>query len=557
MKGNEDISRENKTSQSSKGKADRYMPSQSSLMKEVKEELEGRERRRLRLVIAIPALMILITLSAGIISYELVLDMMQHTESSVFKTKLQGVANTILLANFIACGIALIFGVGLATYIIRPIRVLTQKARKIVKGELSTNISISNPDEIGELGESFNSLIDHLNHLFRERDRYILEGSSDGLVSIGAKREILALNTQAEKILGLKAEQVIGKNLTQVLGNFKADPSFNNMLQNSLANHESSVLEQTSFINSHGKLYNLSVSVSPIKDKQGNWMGGIISLRDLSFLDSFSEQIEQADRLAAIGSFATGIAHELRNPLGSIKGVAQLLGELGQEDKIEQNTKNLPSAIIQNYSKLIIGEVDRLDRVIRTILDFSQPDAEDSVPTNLNSVLNHALHLAMYHPTVESMLSDFTVEKDLQDIPECSLQKERITQALTNIILNAIQSVKPGGKVKIQSKAAREKNHEKQTVEIRIINDGAPILEEHREKIFEPFFTTRSDGTGLGLPISYQIVVSNQGTLKYQCDKGETAFLIHFPALMETKGTSSGYDAPISHENVFTKKQIQ
>ena len=147
------------------------------------EVIEGKERRRLRLVIAIPALMVLITLLAGFINYEAVLEMADKTELAALKSSLKRAANTILLTNLIACIIALIFGVGLATYITRPIRAMTQKARKVVRGDLSMKLGISNPDEIGELGESFDYHMDHLIVLFKEGDPDKLEGFSEGQVS--------------------------------------------------------------------------------------------------------------------------------------------------------------------------------------------------------------------------------------------------------------------------------------------------------------------------------------------------------------------------------------
>ena len=518
--------------------------SHESLLQEVKDEWEGKERRRLRLVIAIPSLMVLITLSAGIIGYEFVLDIADHTDSNFLKNQMEHAADSILLANFIACGIALFFGLGLATYIVRPIRVITQKARTIATGDLSMKVKISNPDEIGDLGDSFNSLVDHLNHLFKERDRYILEGFSEGLVSIGAKGEILAINTQAEKILDLRADHVIGKEVDKVFGGHKENTEIHDLLVASLQTHTRLILDKISYRNPQGHHYDLSVITSPIRDQRGNLMGCILSLRDLSILAPFAEKIKHADRLAAIGSFATGIAHELRNPLGSIKGVAQLLSENHEEERI------------RNYTRLIIGEVDRLDRVIRTLLDFSQPEPEEVVPTSLNSLLTQALSLASHHPSVEKTLPCIHIRQDLKDIPLCSVQKNRLTQAFTNIILNALQAVKPEGTVVIQS-AGSIADNSLSFVEIQIINDGPVIPADIRDRIYEPFFTTRSGGTGLGLPISYQIIVSNGGSLDLDSEEGRTAFIIRFPAVVSGEGKETKSVSPLIRENSPSPKDMR
>ncbi|MBN1903287.1 HAMP domain-containing protein [Candidatus Sumerlaeota bacterium] len=512
--------------------------SAESLMDGLKVRWEGGEKRRLRLVIAIPALMILITLSAGIIGYEFILDIADTTESLIIKTKLEHAANVVLLANFIACGVALVFGVGLATYIVRPIRVLTQRARTMVKGDVSQKLSISNPDEIGDLSESFNSLIDHLNSLFRERDRYILEGFAEGLISLAPEGEILAANTQAEKIIGLPAKSMIGKNIKSVLGDQEKNTIINDILAKSLRLKSSFFSDKLPFVNSLNNLFDLSISISPIHDKNGKWIGCIISMRDLSLLANFTEQIEHADRLAAIGSFATGIAHELRNPLGSIKGVAQLLSELQRETILSNSPEYRISSTIDKYSKLIIGEVDRLDQVIRTILDFAQPEPEEKTPIDLNPLLLHAIHFALHHPSMEDRHSQLKIEKSLGDLPLCAVQKRRITQAFSNIILNAFQSVVDEGIVRVESRAHLIEDNKKE-IEILIVNDGPPIPEDLREKIFEPFYTTKPQGTGLGLPISYQIIVSNGGSLDFDCENGKTTFFLRFPALESKDKTVS------------------
>lgn len=477
-------------------------------------EIEKKERVRIRLVIAIPALMILISLTAGIISYEVVMNLVDNIEfSPSHKVKLEKTADTILLANFIACGVALLFGVGLATYILRPIRALTKGARKVANGDLSMKVRIPYSDELGDLGESFNSLIGHLNNLFKERNRFILEGFSEGLISIGAEGAIQAINTQAENIIGLNADHVIGKNCGDIFGALQENLYLNDFLVQSLKKSSRQSLNNIGFVNSQGKRYNLSVRSSPIIDKKGKPIGSIIAFRDLSILALFTEQIQQADRLAAIGSFATGIAHEIRNPLGSIKGLAQLLAETPPPEKVK------------NYCDLIISQVSRLDVVVQTILNFAHPEPEDTVPTDVNDLILKALNFSMSHPSIDNLLPNITVEKNLNQTPRCLLQPNRIMQAFSNIIINAFQAVEPGGKVQISTFSEKDADG-REYVQVDIVDDGPPISPAHIDKIFEPFFTTRSEGTGLGLPIAYQIIISNGGALEVQSKPDKTVFMI-------------------------------
>ncbi len=476
-------------------------------------EIGKKEHARIRLVIAIPALMILISLTAGIISYEVVMNLVDKVEFVLHKKALEKTANLILIANFVACVVALLFGVGLATYIIRPIRALTKGAQKVANGDLSMKVSIPYSDELGDLGESFNSLISHLNNLFKERNRFILEGFSEGLISIGAEGEIQAINTQAENIIGLNADHVIGSHCGEIFGSLQENFYLNDFLVQSLKKSSRQSLNNVGFVNSLGKRFNLSVRSSPIIDKKGNPIGSIIAFRDLSILALFTEQIQQADRLAAIGSFATGIAHEIRNPLGSIKGLAQLLAENPEPEKGKK------------YCDLIVSQVSRLNAVIQTILNFAHPEPEENVPTDVSDLILKALNDAMSYPSVEKILPNITVEKNLNQTARCIVQPNRILQAFTNIIINAFQAVEPGGKVQISTFAANDADGQ-EYVQVDIVDDGNPIPSDQIDKIFEPFFTTRSEGTGLGLPIAYQIIISNGGAVEVQSKPDKTVFII-------------------------------
>lgn len=481
-------------------------------------DLAGKERGRLRLLVAIPALMILISLTSGIISYEMTRNLIQKTTNTNLQAELEDLANKMLLANFISMGVALLFGIGLAIYITKPIREITQQARKAMNGGTDFKVSVSSPDELGALGESFNSLMVHLNDLFKERNRYLLEGFVEGLITTGTGGEIMAVNTQGEKFLGLKAHELIGKDFRAALDSLDYQSDLNKSLEEVARTHFQQTIKQTKIINARGDEYNLSVTISPIKDNMGRWQGTIVTLRDLSLLASFAQQIQTADRLAAIGTFATGIAHELRNPLGSIKGVTQLMAERSSDEKIKE------------YASLIVGEVDRLDSLIKTLLNFSHPEPEPNIKADLNTLIDQAVDHAIHNPSIKNIVSQITLVKDYEtNLPPCRLQKNRICQALSNIILNAFQNSSPEeGHVKIKT-LSRSSQNDLTEVEVHIVNNGEEIPKENMERIFEPFFTTNSEGTGLGLPIAYQIIISNGGNLDVESRKGKTNFILRFP----------------------------
>jgi len=131
----------------------------------------------------------------------------------------------------------------------------------------------------------------------------------------------------------------------------------------------------------------------------------------------------------------------------------------------------------------------------------------------------------MSYPSVEKILPNITVEKNLNQTARCIVQPNRILQAFTNIIINAFQAVEPGGKVQISTFTAKDADGQ-EYVQVDIVDDGNPIPSDQIDKIFEPFFTTRSEGTGLGLPIAYQIIISNGGAVEVQSKPDKTVFMI-------------------------------
>ena len=142
----------------------------------------------------------------------------------------------------------------------------------------------------------------------------------------------------------------------------------------------------------------------------------------------------------------------------------------------------------------------------------------------------------MSHPSIENILPNITVEKNLNQTARCLVQPNRIMQAFSNIIINAFQAVEPGGKVQISIFSSRDADN-REYVQVDVVDDGPPISSDHIDKIFEPFFTTRSEGTGLGLPIAYQIIISNGGSLEVQSKPDKTVFMIRLGNLSHERNS--------------------
>jgi two-component system, NtrC family, sensor histidine kinase HydH len=227
-------------------------------------------------------------------------------------------------------------------------------------------------------------------------------------------------------------------------------------------------------------------------------------------LEQNVETLRRADRLAAIGQLSAGLAHEIRNPLASIEGAAEILAN---EDTDE--------ATRTEFAGLIKKECARLSRLLTRLLDYARPRKPDyratAVPPLIESVARLMRHSAQQ--------SGVQVALELTEpMPELWCDAEQIRQVLLNLALNGVQAMSQGGTLRISAVAnGRE-------IEVQVSDEGGGIAPEHIAKLFDPFFTTRTDGTGLGLSIAQQIVTQHGGTVEVDSALGSgTTFTVRLP----------------------------
>jgi signal transduction histidine kinase len=215
-----------------------------------------------------------------------------------------------------------------------------------------------------------------------------------------------------------------------------------------------------------------------------------------------------------LGTFSLGLAHELRNPLGAIKGLSQLL-------MLERNLPSSTGAYLERMTR----EVDRVDRVVRELLDLSTQPVGQPEPTDVALMLTEARELARIGVDTEK-LAGVEIKCSMAPMPSLLLQGDRMVQAIAKIINNAYHACAPGEKIWIDTLWMEHPSGA--ACEIHIRNNGAVINPENEGKIFEPFFTTRERATGLGLTIANQIVVQNEGKLELCNSTLGTDFMIRF-----------------------------
>lgn len=233
----------------------------------------------------------------------------------------------------------------------------------------------------------------------------------------------------------------------------------------------------------------------------------------LSNIQDF-QALEEEHRLAALGAMATGLAHEIRNPLAGMKGAAQYLQaeHLSEEDR--------------EMLQVILDEVTRLDTVVSQFLDYARPFELKRSPEPLNAIVTHVLRLVR----AQGLPTGVTLREDLSgDLPTFPVDSPKLSQVLINLAQNAVQAMPGGGALTVATRRRRNRGGHP-VAEVLVTDTGLGIPPDHRENLFVPFFTTKTAGTGLGLAISQRIVQAHGGEIDVQTAEGQgSTFIVRLP----------------------------
>ena len=324
----------------------------------------------------------------------------------------------------------------------------------------------------------------------------LVENMPIGLVAINDREEIISFNQTAESILGYAYRDVIGKKADEVM-----PPTFMALLQGLKA--EKKVVEkEIDCPLKDGRTIALEVIATALEEDNGNSLGYVILFRDITELQHLKKEMERSQRLASVGSLAAGIAHEIRNPLSSIKGFATFFKERYRDNPEDQKTADI-----------MVQEVERLNRVIGQLLEFARPMEMKRHWTSIQEIIKHTLKMI----EGQAKAKEITVRTDLPlHIGNIFVDSDKIKQVLLNLYLNAMEAMEEGGALTLAVLP-----HENHMVRIDVSDTGKGIEEKDLARIFDPYFTTRSSGTGLGLAIVYKIVESHDGEIRVTSEPGK------------------------------------
>jgi PAS domain S-box-containing protein len=438
-------------------------------------------------------------------------------------------------------GVALVLG-GLATALVarritRPARELADGVAAIARGEFDHRIDPGRPDELGRLAVAFNEMAAQLRQHRTDlevadaalRQRFaelsdlksytddILRSFMNGLVTLDLDGRVVTVNPAAETLIGSPAGGLTGRPATEV---FHRLPELRDLLLETLRTRVGVAQAFLMLPRGDGQSVPVEVATTPLRGAEGQALGVVAILRDLTPVRQLEDQLRRSDRLAALGTLAAGLAHEIKNPLTSIMTFSRHIIRRFDDERFRQR-----------FQSVVPRELERINAIVDGLLRLARPARLALAPVHLTSLLDQALEL--YAPQIEARRIRVRREWAV-GMPPIPGDSEHLYQAFLNLVGNAIDAMEEeGGTLTVRlgwlpetegSGAARDR------LVVEVMDTGSGIKPDETADVFNPFFTTKSGGTGLGLAIAHKIIEDHGGAVTFRSTPGQgTVFTVALP----------------------------
>ena len=338
----------------------------------------------------------------------------------------------------------------------------------------------------------------------------VVQNMPVGLLAIDVAGRIASFNQTAEDVLHISIPEALGRRADEIV------PQQLLALVDELDIQKGAIVKEIGWALKDGRVIPLDVSISVLAEDQGDFLGYIILFRDLTEVQNLRKEVERNRRLASLGRLAAGVAHEIRNPLSSIKGFATYFGERYKEMPEDKKT-----------AEIMVQEVERLNRVISQLLEFARPVAIIKKPTSSETLIRHSLKMVEGQARTQNIKIGTSF---LPGVKDAFVDPDKISQVLLNLYLNAIEAMDRGGTLSVDL----DWDERSRTARITVTDTGEGIKEEDLAHVFDPYFTTKQSGTGLGLAIVHNIIESHGGEIRVDSEQGKgTSVTILLPVSAE------------------------
>src|SRR5437588_3751569 len=420
--------------------------------------------------------------------------------------------------------VALVVSALLAAFVSRitlaPLRDITAQLDRISAGQFDAPAADpprlsgwASSDELGLMSRKITQVGQQLRGVheifstMRENMNSVMAGLEDGLLLFTRDARAVMVSPAAEKFLGAPASEFLGRRVTDI---FPPGHALREALQ--IENDELREIAADADLETSEGPKRVNVSVQAIQEA-GERIGALVTLRDLDSLESIDTQLRVSERLAALGRITAGVAHEVKNPLNSMR--------LWLENLKESLSFDGDNSSARQAVQVLDKEIDRLDQVVKRFLDFTRPMDVRLEATQLADLLKEVLEIAK--PQLEK--SNIQLAQLLPiDVPEVYVDRALLKQAVLNLVLNAAEAMPNGGQLRLVLSRRGE------MAEITVGDTGKGIPPENQQKIFQLFFTTRPGGSGIGLASTFRIVQLHNGSIDFTSEVGRgTTFRIELP----------------------------
>jgi PAS domain S-box-containing protein len=411
--------------------------------------------------------------------------------------------------------IALIAGfVGLVWVyaILWPLRRIARELNDMVARDRVGSLRETPPQDLAFLGESLNRILSYTSAFLPIRTRSMLERISSGVLTLDTHGKIESMNRSAAELLEIDADQAVGHLVEDVLGVNGSRQQLREVIQATLSEGEDLPHSEIGLTTAEGRESTIGVNCAWVTDAQGRRSGLVVNLMDAQRMVEISAGFQQAEKLSAVGALAAGVAHDIRNPLATIKGLTALLRE-----------QDVPAAKAGEYLQMITEEVEKLNAVVTRLMAFARPEYAQDSSVDIEHLLLDAAHLARGRSSQSGVKIEIIESEEI--LPKVHVQRDRLMQAVLNVIDNGLRAAPEGGWVRLQARPHEREN----AVVLEVANNGPMIAAADQEWIFRPYFTTREDGLGLGLTITCAVIEEYGGHVEVDSATERTVFRLVLP----------------------------
>ena len=428
-----------------------------------------------------------------------------------------------------------------ARRIAQPVQRLADGVAAISRGELHHRIEPTTLDEIGRLAVAFNHMAAQLSQQRSAleaahgelRQRFaeladlksytdnILASVKTGIVTVDLEGRVVTLNPAAELLTGFFAGEAAGRYCTEV---FRDSPGIGEILMETLASRADAPGVPLALTRRNGASVPVEFSVAPLKGGDGKDLGVVGVLRDLTVVRALQRQLARSDRLAAVGTLAAGLAHEIKNPLTSLLTFTRHLTRRFDDANFREKFQNI-----------VPRELERINTIVERLLELSRPGRLTPSPVLVPVLLDRALDL--YSHRIESQAIRVTRQYAATILP-VEGDEELLYRAFVNLVANALDAMEGGGRLIVRAGWSQERHGGFSArrggagpqLRIEVVDTGTGMPADAVERIFNPFFTTKEHGTGLGLALTHKIIEDHGGSIVVSSTLGRgTTFRILLP----------------------------